>query len=120
MPHCYFLCYVYVCVGVRCKLNLFFDSGCGDMIVKKSAVEKLAAFGRAKQIVSEPIVLSGVGDQNSVCNEGAYTVCLPLFSGKNALLTGLCLPKITTEFPTYDLSSVENEIQKNVNNKIRI
>ena len=34
------------------KLNLFFDSGCGDMIVKKSAVEKLAAFGRAKQSVS--------------------------------------------------------------------
>ena len=53
------------------KLNLFFDSGCGDMRVKKPAVEKLAAFGRAKQIVSEPIVLSGVGDQKSVCNEGA-------------------------------------------------
>ena len=78
------------------QLNLFFDSGCGDMIVKKSAVEKLAAFGRAKQIVSQPIVLSGVGDQRFVCNEGAYTVCLPLFSGENALIAGLCLPKITT------------------------
>ena len=95
------------------KLNLFFDSGCGDMIVKKSAVEKLAAFGGAKQIVSQPIVLSGVGDQKFVCNKGACTVCLPLFSGENALLTGLCLPKITTEFPTYHLGSVENEIRKN-------
>ena len=90
------------------KLNLCFDSGCGDMIAKKSAV-----FDRGKQIVSQPIVLSGVGDQKFVCNEGAYTICLPLFSGKNAFLTGLCLPKITTEFPTYDLGSVENEIRKN-------
>ena len=52
--------------------------------------------------------------KNSVCNEGGiYRLFLPLFSGKNALLTGLCLPKITTEFPTYDLGSVENEIRKN-------
>ena len=79
-------------------LKLFFDRGCGDMIVKKSEVEKLAAFGRAEQIVSQPIVLSGVGDQKFVCNEGAYTVRLPLFSGKNALLTGLCLPKITVSY----------------------
>ena len=93
------------------KLNLFFDSGCGDMIIKKSAVEKLAAVGRAKQIISEPITLSGVGGQTSVCKEGVYTVCLPLFSGKNALLTGLCLPKITTEFPTYGLNNVECEIR---------
>ena len=51
--------------------------------------------------------------KNLCVTKGAYTVCLPLFSGKNVLLTGLCLPKITTEFPTYDLGSVENEIRKN-------
>ena len=101
------------------KLNLFFDSGCGDMIVKKSAVEKLAAFGRAKQIVSQPIVLSGVGDQTFVCNEGVYTACLPLFSGKNALLTGLCLHKITTV--SYMIWVVlRMKFEKTVNNKIGI
>ena len=48
------------------KLNLFFDSGCGDMVVKKSAIDKLKELGRAKLIVPGPIVLSGVGDQKSV------------------------------------------------------
>ena len=70
------------------KLNLFFDSGCWDMIVKKSAVEKLAAFGGAKQIVSLSVVLSGLCDQRFVCKRGLYR-CLSLFSGRSALLTGL-------------------------------
>ena len=91
------------------KLNLFFDSGCGDMVVKKSAIDKLKELGRAKLIVPGPIVLSGVGDHKSVCEEGAYSVCLPLHNGKNAILAGLCLPKITTQFPIYELGEVEKD-----------
>lgn len=94
------------------KLNLFYDSGCGDMVVRKSVVEKLAAVGRAIQIVPGPIILSGVGDQKSVCIDGVYSICLPLYNNGNAILTGLCLPKITTTFPTYDLSKVEKDIKQ--------
>ena len=34
--------------GIR--LNLFFDSGCVDMVVKKSALDRLVGVGQAKQV----------------------------------------------------------------------
>ena len=43
--------------------NLFFDTGCGDMIVRKCAVDKLVKMGRAKQIVKGPLEITSVGDQ---------------------------------------------------------
>ena len=61
------------------KLNLYFDDGCGDIVVKKSAIEKLISIGRAKQIIPGPIIMAGVGDQITVCNEGVYSICLPLY-----------------------------------------
>ena len=98
------------------KLNIFYDCGCGDMIVRKSAVEKLAAINRAKQVVPGPIVLTGVGDQKTESVEGVYSICLPLHNNRNAILTGLCLPKITTKFPTYELSKVEKFIKEKCQN----
>ena len=86
------------------SLKLFFDNGCGDMVVKRAAVEKLGQVGRAKQIREGPIDLSGVGDQKSICHDGVYSICLPLCNGGNAILTGLCLPKLTATFPEYDLT----------------
>ena len=94
------------------KLNMFFDSGCGDLVIKKSAVEKLRSIGRAKQEVPGPIVLNGVGGHKSVSNDGIYSVCLPLYDGRNAILSGLCLPKITAEFPVYDLDIVQTYLVK--------
>ena len=86
------------------------------MIVRKSAVEKLAAINRAKQVVPGPCVLTGVGDQKTECVEGVYSICLPLHNNRNAILTGLCLPKITTKFPTYELSKVETFIKEKCQN----
>ena len=40
------------------ELNLCFDSGCGDMIVKKYALDKLIGAGRGKQVVNGPIVIT--------------------------------------------------------------
>ena len=87
-------------------LNLFFDSGCGDMVIKKSAVDFLLTIGRARLEFPGPITLSGVGDQKSVCEHGAYSVSLPLQNGRQAILSGLCLDKVTAEFPTYHLQEV--------------
>ena len=87
--------------GIR--LNLFFDSGCGDMVVKKSALDRLVGVGRAKQVISRQLVNTGVEDQKSVSKDGVYSVCLPLQNGKNAVLSGLCMPKITSQFMTWVL-----------------
>ena len=48
------------------KFNLFFDSGCGDILIKKSAVVKLEKMGRAKQILSGPLEITGVGEKKSI------------------------------------------------------
>ena len=63
-----------------------------------------------KQVVNGPIVIIGVGEQICVCEDGIYSVCLPLYNGRNVVLTGLCLPNITNEFPIYDLKNVEKDI----------
>ena len=92
------------------RLNLFYDNGCGDLVVKQSAADKLAAIGRAFKVVPERIAINGVCDQKSYA-DGVYAICLPLFDGTNITLTGLCVPKITSEFPQYDLAEVESDCQ---------
>ena len=42
-------------------LNLFFDNGCGDMVIKKSAADFLVKTGKARKEFPGPITLSGVG-----------------------------------------------------------
>ena len=83
--------------------NLFFDSQCGDVIIKKSAVDCLMRLGGAKLEVPGPITLPGVGDTKSICEHGAYSVRLPLKGGggRDAVLSGLCLEKCTAEFQSY-------------------
>ena len=93
------------------SLNLFFDTGCSEMVVRKSAVQKLEGIGRAKQVIPGPLVITGVGDQKSVCEEGVFSIRLPLYDGNNAVLSGLSMPKITTEFPLYNLGNVERDIR---------
>ena len=66
-------------------LNVCFDSGCGDMIIKKSAVEHLANLGRAKQALAGPFEITGVGNRTTVCEEGVYSISLSLNTGGNAL-----------------------------------
>ena len=92
------------------KINLFFDSGCGDMIIKKTVLDKLKSAGRAKQIIPGPMVITGVGDQKTVSVDGMFSVCLPLSNGKDAMLSGICLENITAPFPEYRLGDVEKEI----------
>ena len=70
-------------------MNIFFDSGCGDSICKKKAVDSLIEQNRAKHIVTGPLVLSG--GQKSICEYGKYQVTLPLYNGKNANLSSICL-----------------------------
>ena len=58
------------------KLNLFYDSGCGDLVVSKEATDMLQEIRRAKQEFSGPVILNGVGNQESICTHGVYSIPL--------------------------------------------
>ena len=98
-------------------MNLFFDNGCGDMVIRKAAVEKLVGLKMASQVVPGPLLITGVGGKRSVSEDGVYAVCLPLHNGRYAKFTGLCLPEVTTEFPKYPLKEVQNDIAKGCSDK---
>lgn len=92
-------------------IRLFFDTGCGDIVVRKGIMDKLVQIGRARQEVSNPVTMSGVGDVRSVDNYGVYSVCLPLKDGSNAVFSGVCMDKVTMKFPSYDLTAVDQDIR---------
>ena len=91
--------------------NNFYDSGCSELVGKKAAIESLRKMGRAKQERPGPITLAGVGDQQTVCRDGIHSVCLPLHDGTEAIMSGLCLDKVTAAFPKYPLHKVEKNVQ---------
>ena len=100
-----------ITIGGR-TFNALFDNACGKLVAKDSAVEALKAMGRAKQHIEGPMDLYGVGGKLTVAEKGEFTLCLPLASGEDAQLSGLCLPTLTTEFPRYELREVEEDIRK--------
>ena len=68
------------------------------MVIRKSAVDMMQS-GRTELLASGPITYSGIGDNKSVCTHGVYSVQLPLLDGHEATSSGLCLDKITANFP---------------------
>jgi hypothetical protein len=98
--------------------NLFYDSGCGDLVCKKSAIDKLVSLGRASRELSGPITLSGVGDKKTVCRDGTYKITLPLNTGKQATMSGLCLDKVTGKFPVFSLKTVEDDVKDHYQQKL--
>ena len=96
------------------KVNLFFDTGCGDMIVSKECVDKLMEKGLAKLEFDGPLTLNGVGNQQSICQHGAYSITLPSESGSMAKMSGLCVDSITVPFPKYPLKKVEKDFRNEI------
>ena len=94
------------------NFNIFFDNGCGDMVVKSSAAKRLVELGRARQEVKGPLPITGIGGKKTMSAEGIFSICLPLYDGHNAVLSGICLPTITGKFPLYDLTNVGDDIRK--------
>ena len=83
------------------QYNIFYDSGCGDMVSRYSAIKRLGR--RAEQEYRGPVQLGGVGGVKAESKYGIYQVKLPLCSGSDAILPGICLEKLTESFPTYQL-----------------
>ena len=92
-------------------ITMFYDNGCGDMILSKAAAEILEGLNRAKQISPGPMMINGVNNQKSVCPHGMYEITLPLLNGGEATLSGLCVDDITEPFPFYPLQEVEKDLR---------
>ena len=86
--------------------NIFYDSGCGDFCVSKSAVNKLK--DRATMLRSGPFTLTGVSNMKCTIEHGVYQVQLPLANGNEALFAGLCMDEVTAKFCEYDVVPLYN------------
>ena len=90
------------------QFNVFYDNGCGDLIIKYDAAKRLKEY--ATQIYDGKVECGGVGDTQTHSNHGIYSLKLPLHNGQLATMSGICLDQITATFPTYPLSKVEEDI----------
>ena len=50
--------------------NLFFDSGCGDLVCKMEAITQLVGMGRVIKVLDRPLKISGVGDNKTISKHG--------------------------------------------------
>ena len=83
---------------------------CSDALFEKEATDRLVESGRGSIVKKGPFPLVGVNEKKSMSQHGKYKLELPLHDGEPAKITGLCLDKITSTFPTYPLSEVEKDI----------
>ena len=92
--------------------TLFFDTGCKEFVSRHEAIQRLSN-ARCTQVEQGPIDLGGIGDMRMTSSHGRYEVKLPLASGKDCSMSGVCLDKITTNLPTYPLKGdIERDIHK--------
>ena len=93
-------------------LNLFYDSGCGDLVTSRDCISKLERVGNASLIVPGPIQLRGVGDVVTVSQHGHYKINLETWEGENVGMRGVCLDQVTHKIPRYPLKEIEQDIKK--------
>ena len=88
--------------------NIFFDSGCSDFLITKDAVNRL---GSSATLLSKvPVSIGGLAGSKTISDHGLYRVKLPLSTGNYAQLSGICLPKLTDNFPLYSLCDAEKSL----------
>ena len=93
-------------------LNLFYDSGCGDLVTSRDCISKLEGVGKASLIVPGPIQLRGVGDVVTVSQHGHYKINLETWEGESVGMRGVCLDQVTHKIPRYPLKKIEQDIRK--------
>ncbi len=96
------------------KFNLFYDGGAGGIVVRKGALDILMGLNRARLEEPGPLPLTGVGGHKSFSAHGAYSIILPLKSGYEATLSGICLDRVTAKFPKYRLKNIEKDLKNSV------
>ena len=103
--------YILQTIQVKNKeFTLFFDTGCSDLVARNSAIQRIG--NNAYQEIEGPVMSGGVGESQFESPYGIYQVKLPLHNGKMAVLSGICLEKITSTSPNYPLQgAVMQDIQ---------
>ena len=96
--------------------NILYDDGCGDLVIKESAMEILRKVGRARQLLKGPLLLYGVSGMEAKSNAGVWEIDLPLrkptVDGEvDACMSGLCLETVTKEFPKTVLKTAFDELK---------
>ena len=91
--------------------TIFYDSGCSDFISRHQAVQQLGS--RTTQRFDGKIKMGGIGGVTSESAHGIYSVSIPLRNGGDAVITGVCMDKITQTFPYYPLNG---EVIKDIRN----
>ena len=99
------------------KINLFFDTGCSELVSKRGAISSLEKLNRASRERDGPIVLRDVGNQKTMCQYGMYKVKLPLYNGTEAVMSGPCIDHVTDEFPIYPLNG---RVQRDIYDAYRL
>ena len=94
------------------KFNLFYDNGCTDMVVTKAAADVLAKLGKARNVSRKKVSLTGIGDLQTVGHYGKFEIILPLHNGNEVKISGSCLDKITSCFPTFSLDKAGQEFDR--------
>ena len=83
------------------QYNIFYNTGCRDMVSRYSAIKRLGK--RTKQEYKGPVQLRGVREVKTESKFCIYKIELPPCSVSDAVLSGVCLEKITESFPIYQL-----------------
>ena len=92
--------------------TIFYDSGCSDFVTTYNAAKRMGE--RAQKQFDGPISVGGVGGASTKSPHGIYSIKLPLANGKESIMTGICLERITTKFPYYPIAGkIEDDIKKN-------
>ena len=77
------------------------------MVSRYAAIKSIGS--RAKQELSIPISIGGVGNTEVKSNHGIFQAKLPLFNGSEATFSGVSLDQITVKSPQYPLKGIVEE-----------
>ena len=96
--------------------KILYDDGCGDLVIKESAMEILRKLGRARQLLKGPLLLYGVSGMEAKSNAGVWEIDLPLIKPTtdgevDACMSGLCLETVTKAFPEVFLKTAFEELK---------
>lgn len=83
------------------NLTNVYESGCRDYVSRHNAVKRLG--GNAKLEFNGP---TNIGRDGGICTKskhGIYTIKLSLLNGTDAVISGVSLKQITSEFLIFPL-----------------
>lgn len=89
--------------------NFLFDSGCQTMVSRKAAVDRVPDDCK-ENVIPGPLHIRGVGDTFVTSPHGHYKLKLPIYDGRLAVFSGMCLDVVTGPMPPYPIREARKSI----------